>query len=67
MPIARYNKAFGGKKGSAAEAHDAIVKEYGPKKGESVFYAMVAKRGGRASVKRKKRRRRGARASAAKS
>ncbi len=44
MPLSRYNKAFGGKKGSAVEAHDAMVKEYGPKKGESVFYATKNKK-----------------------
>ena len=37
--LAKYNKAFGGKAGSAAEAHAAMLKEYGPKKGENVFYA----------------------------
>lgn len=39
MPLSKYNAAFGGKAGSAAEAHAAMVKEYGAKKGESVFYA----------------------------
>ena len=44
MPMSRYNKAFGGSKGSAAKAHAAMVKEYGEKKGESVFYATVNKK-----------------------
>jgi len=41
MPLSRYNAAFGGAKGSAEKAHAAMVKEYGAKKGESVFYATV--------------------------
>lgn len=39
MPLSKYNAYFGGKKGSAAKAHAAMVKEYGSKKGESIFYA----------------------------
>jgi len=39
MPLSKYNKEFGGKAGSAAKAHAAMVKEYGAKKGEQVFYA----------------------------
>lgn len=73
MPISRYNKAFGGKKGSAQEAHDAMVKQYGQKKGESIFYALVNKRAPGLEQRRRRRRResvkrtrRGARASAAK-
>lgn len=44
MPMSRYNAAFGGKAGSAGKAHAAMVKEYGQKKGESVFYATVNKK-----------------------
>lgn len=44
MPLSRYNKAFGGGKGSAEKAHAAMVKEYGAKKGESIFYATVNKK-----------------------
>ena len=44
MPLSRYNKAFGGGQGSAEKAHAAMVKEYGAKKGESVFYATVNKK-----------------------
>lgn len=44
MPMSKYNAAFGGKAGSAAKAHAAMVKEYGAKKGESVFYATVNKK-----------------------
>lgn len=41
MPMSRYNKAFGGTAGSAEKAHAAMTKEYGDKKGNSVFYATV--------------------------
>jgi hypothetical protein len=44
MPMRQYNVLFGGKKGSAKKAHDAMVKEYGTKKGERVFYALTNKR-----------------------
>lgn len=44
MPLSRYNKAFGGGKGSAEKAHAAMVEEYGQKKGEAVFYATVNKK-----------------------
>jgi hypothetical protein len=44
MPLSNYDKEFGGKKGSAAKAHSAMVKEYGAKKGERVFYATKNKR-----------------------
>ena len=44
MPMSKYNAAFGGKSGSAAKAHAAMVKEYGAKKGASVFYATVNKK-----------------------
>ena len=43
MPLSKYNKAFGGKKGSATKAHAAMVKQYGAKKGEQVFYATKNK------------------------
>jgi hypothetical protein len=40
MPLKNYDKDFGGKKGSAAKAHRAMVKTYGKgKKAEEVFYA----------------------------
>jgi hypothetical protein len=44
MPMSRYNKAFGGKKGSAAKAHAAMVEQYGKEKAERVFYATVNKK-----------------------
>ena len=43
MPLSRYDTAFGGKKGSAGKAKRAMAKQYGAKKGESVFYASVNK------------------------
>jgi hypothetical protein len=43
MPLARYDRYYGGK-GGAAKAHAAMVKEYGPEKGEQVFYATKNKR-----------------------
>jgi len=44
MPLSKYNKQFGGKQGSAEKAHSAMVKEYGAKKGEQVFYATKNKK-----------------------
>jgi hypothetical protein len=44
MPLSIYNEQFGGKPGSAAKAHSAMVKQYGEKKGEQVFYATKNKR-----------------------
>lgn len=44
MPLSKYNAQFGGKAGSAAEAHAAMVKQYGAKKGEQVFYATKNKK-----------------------
>jgi len=52
MPLSKYDKAFGGKKGSAAKAHAAMAKEYGDKKGEKVFYATKNKRMGGMGVGR---------------
>jgi hypothetical protein len=43
MPLSKYNKYFGGKKGSAEKAHSAMVQEYGSEKGERVFYATKNK------------------------
>lgn len=44
MPLERYDKLFGGKRGAAAEAFAAMKRTYGPKKGEAVFYGTIAKR-----------------------
>lgn len=43
MPLSKYDRQFGGK-GGAAKAHAAMVKEYGPEKGQQVFYATMNKR-----------------------
>ena len=51
MPLSKYNAQFGGKAGSAAKAHSAMVKEYGEKKGEKVFYATKNKRKGKSKGK----------------
>jgi predicted RNA-binding protein YlqC (UPF0109 family) len=48
VPIASYDRYFG-KKGGAAKALRAMVKEYGAEKGQRVFYAMVNKRKRRGS------------------
>ena len=44
MPLAKYDRAFGGKKGSAQKAHVSMVSKYGLKEGEQVFYAMKNKK-----------------------
>lgn len=44
MPISKYNKFFGGKKGSAMKAKSAMAEQYGAEKGEKVFYATKNKR-----------------------
>jgi len=44
MPLSKYNRAFGGKEGSAEKAHASMIEQYGEKKGEEVFYATKNKR-----------------------
>lgn len=45
MPLSKYNKYFGGEKGSAEKAHAAMKRTYkDPKKAEQVFYALKNKR-----------------------
>lgn len=44
VPISKYNRYFGGKKGSAAETLAAMIRRYGEKKGRSIFYATVNQR-----------------------
>ena len=46
MPLSKYNKYFGGQKGSASKTLAAMKKEYGEKKGIKVFYALKNKRKG---------------------
>lgn len=43
MPIARYDRYFGG---NAAKAMRAMVAKYGPEKGRRVFYATVNRKKG---------------------
>jgi len=43
VPLERYDKFFGGEKGSAANALKRMKRTYGPKDGEHVFYAKIAK------------------------
>ncbi len=43
MPVAQYDKYFGGK-GGASKAKKSMLSEYGAKKGEEVFYATKNKR-----------------------
>jgi hypothetical protein len=45
MPLARYDKYYGGK-GGAAKAHAAMVQEYGKEKAERIFYATLNKKRG---------------------
>lgn len=52
MPISQYNKFFGGGRGAAQKALDAMKKTYGPRDGERVFYARVAKLKRRERVRR---------------
>jgi hypothetical protein len=44
MPLSKYNQYFGGKPGAAAKTKAALTDEYGPKKGERIFYALKNKR-----------------------
>lgn len=48
MPIARYNAAFTGKPrahpGAAGKVRQRLIKQYGSKRGERIFYAMVNRR-----------------------
>ncbi len=43
MPLSKYNRYFGGKKGAAEKAYSNMLKEYGPEKGKRVFYATKNK------------------------
>jgi len=43
MPLSKYNKVFGGKKGSARSAYMGMVRTYGVQRGTNVFYATVRK------------------------
>jgi hypothetical protein len=54
VPLERYDKHFGGRRGAAAEALASMKKTYGAKNGEHVFYASIAKREHRAKARRKR-------------
>ena len=53
MPLNRYDKHFGGQPGAAERALKQMKRTYGPKKGETVFYATVHKRERKAKQARK--------------
>jgi hypothetical protein len=55
MPLHAYDKFFGGEKGAAAKAHANMRATYGPKDGEAVFRATVAKRKRKAGQARKRK------------
>lgn len=44
MPLTRYDKFFGGTRGAAEKALASMKRTYGPKKGQTVFDATIAKR-----------------------
>lgn len=44
MPVGKYDPLFGGEPGAAERALKNMKRTYGPKKGEQVFYGVVAKR-----------------------
>jgi hypothetical protein len=41
MPVARYDRLFGG---DAAKALRAMIAKYGPQRGRRIFYATVQKK-----------------------
>lgn len=41
MPLAAYDKFYGGKRGAASRALQEMVKHYGLAKGTQVFYSML--------------------------
>lgn len=49
-PLSEYDQYFGGESGAAAKAKAAMIKQYGEKKGEEVFYATVNKKKGSAEL-----------------
>jgi hypothetical protein len=46
MPISKYNRYFGGKRGSAEKAYSSMIEQYGAEKGKRVFYATKNKHAG---------------------
>lgn len=53
MPGHRYDKFFGGQPGAADKALQNMKRTYGPKKGQTVFEATIAKREHKAKRQRK--------------
>lgn len=53
MPLAKYDKAFGGTAGAAAKARRSMLRQYGREKGEQVFYATMHKK--KSLLRRKER------------
>lgn len=43
MPLSKYDHIFGGKEGAAEKALAAMKKQYGRRRGTSVFYAKINK------------------------
>ena len=43
-PLKNYDRAFGGKPGSARKAMSAMREQYGAEKGERIFYSSVNKK-----------------------
>ena len=46
MPVSRYSRHFGGKKGAAEKALASMIAQHGEKEGRRIFHATVAKRRG---------------------
>jgi hypothetical protein len=44
MPVSKYNRYFGGKRGAAQETLSAMISRYGRDEGTRVFYATKNKR-----------------------
>ena len=44
MSLSKYNKHFGGGRGSAAKALRKMQETYGPRQGKAVFDGLVAKK-----------------------
>jgi hypothetical protein len=44
MPLASYDRYFGGKKRAAEKAHKGMIKQYGYAEGTRIFYALLADR-----------------------
>ncbi|HET7047867.1 MAG TPA: hypothetical protein VFI54_06305 [Solirubrobacteraceae bacterium] len=54
MTLGRYDKLFGGDRGAAEKALEAMKRTYGRKDGEAVFWGTIAKRKRRGERRRKR-------------